>query len=458
MSGLALLFAELGYQVSGCDMGHSSYSEKLTKIDIPVLIGHDPQHLDDFPVDLLTYSSAIPPQNAELLEARRRGIPVLQRAELLSLLFDSRDGIGISGTHGKTTTTSMISTILEQAGMDPTVAIGGELCDFDGNAKIGRGRHMVAELDESDGSFECFHPLYSIVTNVDWDHVNYYPSVESVEEAFSRFLGNTKPGGRKVLCLDDPGVQRILERMTAQERRTVVTYGLNTKATFSASDLEHLPGGGVCYCLHRRGVPVGTLELSVSGEHNVLDSLAACAVAMLLKIPFDQIRQSLRGFRGAKRRLQFKARYGDVLLYDDYGHHPREIEATLKALKLMFPQRRTVVIFQPHRYTRTAALFKEFAQVLSQASESVLLPIYGADEDPLEGVSSALICREINKQHKGPNHSYIVQDKQEAVEKVLSLLKPGDLILTEGAGDICLLGDMIIKELNRCLFEATSTV
>ncbi len=455
MSGLALLFNELGYRVSGCDMEHSSYSEKLAKVDIPVLVGHDPSHLDSFQVDLLAYSSAIPTNNPELAEAKRRGIPVLQRAELLSSLFDSKDGIGVAGTHGKTTTTSMISLILEQAGMDPTVAIGGELCDINCNAKIGRGPHMVAELDESDGSFEFFHPLYSVVTNVDWDHVNYYPSIASVKDAFARFLDNTKPEGRKILCLDDGGVQAILKKMTVQERRSVVTYGLNPEAYFSASDLEYLPGGGVRYSLHIDGSRIGTIELSVSGEHNVLDSLAACTAATLLKIPFEQMKQSLRSFRGAKRRLQFKARYGDILLYDDYGHHPMEIKATLKALKLMFPHRRTLLIFQPHRYSRTAALCDQFAKELSEASEVILLPIYAADEQQIQGVSSEMIYHRI--QNLGKGHCCVVQDKAEAVERTLSLLKPGDLVLIEGAGDICVLGDMIIKELDHFILEATST-
>ncbi|MBQ8089380.1 MAG: UDP-N-acetylmuramate--L-alanine ligase, partial [Pyramidobacter sp.] len=317
MSGLALLFHELGFNVSGCDMGRNSYAEKIEKAGVKVLYGHDVGHLDDCGVDLLAYSSAIPAANAELCRARERGIPVLQRAELLSLLFDSRRGIGVAGTHGKTTTTSMISYILEQADFHPTIAVGGELCDIGCNAKIGTGEYMVAELDESDGSFEFFHPFYSVVTNVDWDHVNHYPDLQSVIDAFVRFLHNTKDGGKMFVCGDDPGVKRVLAELPAEMRERVMLFGHDPSFDYRAENVEFHCGGGLRYTFWAKGKEMGTVELVVSGEHNVVDSLAACGVACELGVPFATVQKALRMFHGAKRRLQLRAMCPDnILVYD----------------------------------------------------------------------------------------------------------------------------------------------
>ncbi|MBQ4490902.1 MAG: UDP-N-acetylmuramate--L-alanine ligase [Pyramidobacter sp.] len=447
MSGLALLFHELGFNVSGCDMGRNTYAEKIERAGVKVLYGHDVCHLDDCKVDLMAYSSAIPADNAELCEARRRGIPVLQRAELLSLLFDSRTGIGVAGTHGKTTTTSMISYILEQAEMHPTIAVGGELCDIGCNAKIGTGEYMVAELDESDGSFEFFHPYYSVVTNVDWDHVNHYPSLQSVIDAFARFLHNTKDGGRMFVCGDDSGVKRVLAQLPQEMKERVALFGRDPSFDYYAADVQFHCGGGLCYTLYAKGRKLGTVELVVSGEHNVIDSLAACGVACELGVPFPIIQKAMRMFHGAKRRLQLRAMCPEnILVYDDYGHHPREMEATLNAVRTMYPDRRILLVFQPHRYTRTQALFDRFARVLSSVEQTVLLPIYAADEKPIPGVSSDLISAEVGKLG-GQCHP--VPNKVDAVEQVLSLVRPDDLILTEGAGDVCVVGDMLVQELNR---------
>ncbi|MGI6076191.1 MAG: UDP-N-acetylmuramate--L-alanine ligase [Pyramidobacter sp.] len=447
MSGLAVLFQELGFNVSGCDMGRTTYAEKVEKAGVKILYGHDVRHLDDCAVDLLAYSSAILPSNAELSEARRRNIPVLKRAELLSLLFDSKKGIGVAGTHGKTTTTSLISFILDQAGMKPTIAVGGELCDIGCNAKIGSGEYMVAELDESDESFEYFHPRFSVVTNIDWDHVNQYPNVEAVEDAFLRFLSNTHPDGKLFLCGGDAGVQRIMKRMSDDLKRKVFLFGLNPSFDFYATDIQYHCGGGVSYVFHARGKELGTIDLVISGEHNVLDSLAACGVACELNVPFAVIQKSMRMFHGAKRRLQLRAMCPDnVLVYDDYGHHPREIEATLNAVRHMYPDRRIVLIFQPHRYTRTQALFDRFADVLSSVSHTVLLPIYAADERPMPGVSSDLIAEEVRRRG---GCCTLTSNKIEAADKVMEIVQPGDFILTEGAGDVYVVGDLIVQELNK---------
>ena len=447
MSGLALLFQQLGYCVSGCDMGRSSYMDKLEKAGVSISYGHSVDHLKKYSVDLLAYSSAIPCDNAELAQARAAGIPVLQRAELLSLLFDSRRGIGVAGTHGKTTTTSMISYILEVADMKPTVAIGGELCDIGCNAKIGSGEYMVAEIDESDGSFECFHPYYSIVTNVDWDHVNHYPTIKSVEEAFLRFLSNTKPGGHMFLCGDDPGICEMMKQMSEEQKSRVSLYGLSSQHEFYADDIQYHCGGGVCYNFYARGRLMGAVELVVSGRHNVLDSLAACSVSAMLNIPFEAVQKALRMFHGAKRRLQLRSMCPEnILVYDDYGHHPNEIAATLDAVQCMYPDRRVILAFQPHRYTRTQALFDRFAQVLSTVPRVVLLPVYAADEQPIPGVSSEMICEEVIR--LGGN-CRSVANKVEAADAIISIVSPGDLILTEGAGDVCVVGDLVVQELNR---------
>lgn len=447
MSGLALLFHELGFSVSGCDTGHDEYAEKIQTAGVKVLYGHDVSHLDECGVDLLAYSSAIPASNPELTEARRRGIPVLQRAELLSLLFDSKSGIGVAGTHGKTTTTSLISFILEQAGMEPTIAVGGELCDIGCNAKIGSGRYMVAELDESDGSFEFFHPLYSVVTNVDWDHVNHYPSLGCVVDAFVRFLKNTKDGGRLFLCGEDSGVKSVIAQLPQNMKERMYLFGRDSSFDFCATDIQYHCGGGVSYTFCAKGRKIGTVDLVISGEHNVIDSLAACGVAFVLGVPFEIVQKAMRMFHGAKRRLQLRAMCPkNILVYDDYGHHPREIEATLNAVRLMYPDRRIITVFQPHRYTRTQALFDRFARVLTSVPQAVLLPIYAADERPIPGVSSEMIAREVEKLG---GKCALAADKSDAAAKVLELVRPGDLVLTEGAGDVCLIGDMVVEELNR---------
>lgn len=442
MSGLALLLAELGYEVSGCDMTHTSYVDKVLKEEIAVVIGHGRAHMDDFLPDLLVYSSAIPEDNEEITAAREKRISVAKRGEVLSWLFDSRFGIGVAGTHGKTTTSSMIALILEQAGLHPTLAIGGELCDIGVNAKLGDGPYMVAELDESDGSFEKFHPNIAVVTNADWDHVNHYPTFESVLEAFTRFTFNPKKNGLLVLCAEDAGLGRIMSNGPLP--RQVVTYGWGLVWTWGAFNVEHNRGGGVSFSISHEGEHVDDVELSVSGDHNVLNALAACAVAHRLGIPFTMIKKTLKDFKGAKRRLQHLGNVNGVDVYDDYGHHPREIAATLSALGRMFPEKRLLVAFQPHRYTRTLALYKDFAAVLSTADSVLLLPIYQADEEPMDGVSSALID-DIIRKAKGVE-SILCPSFENAAAELDKRSAPGDIVLTIGAGDVAIVGEMFLEK------------
>lgn len=443
MSGLAVLLDEIGCEVSGCDVLSTPYQEKVRQRGIPVAIGHDVGHLEQFSPELLVYSSAIAASNEELRAARDRRIPIASRAEVLSWLFNNRKGIGIAGTHGKTTTSSMIALILEMADYEPTAAIGGELCDIGGNAKLGSGEHMVAELDESDGSFTLFESSIAVVTNIDWDHVDQYPDMASMHRAFSEFLGKAKRDCSYVMCAEDLGAADMMTRLPSHQ---LVTYGWGRGWHWGATDLQHVPGGGIVFSVFQRGKPMGTLRLGISGEHNALNALAACAVAQMVGVPFETCRKALRLFRGAKRRLQLVGSVGGVTIYDDYGHHPREIRATIDAVRNIFPDRRLLTIFQPHRYTRTVAMYRDFAKVLSLSHKTYLLPIFAADEKAREGVTSGMIVDEMTNRGE---HSQLLRDKDDAVQAIRRALLPGDLVLTLGAGDINMVGERLFDVLRR---------
>jgi UDP-N-acetylmuramate--alanine ligase len=333
----------------------------------------------------------------------------------------------------------MIAMIAERGNLDPTVAIGGELSDIGCNAKLGMGEYMVAELDESDGSFELFSPEIAVITNVDWDHVDHYPTYDSVMDAFERYARGRKSGSPLIVCADDAGVGKMI---STGRLNGAVTYGWGMGWDWGAADIKHLEGGGVEYSAYRAGNPLGVVKLKVSGEHNVLNSLAALAASEMMGIPFDSARESLEIFKGAKRRLQFIGDADNILVYDDYGHHPREIAATMKAIASAF-RRDIHLVFQPHRYTRTQALYRDFAGVLNGASRIYLLPIYSADETPIPGVSSFLIADELNS--IGRNDAVVCGDFQEAASHVCSAAKPGDMILTIGAGSIEYLSGQILK-------------
>lgn len=446
MSGLALLLRQLGKNVSGCDVSHTYYIHKIAPNGIDFVLGHDKSHLDRFNPEAIVFSSAIPPETEELIEARRQGIPVFKRAEVLSWLFNMKKGIGIAGTHGKTTTASMVGMILENAGMDPTVAIGGELCDIGGNAKLGSGPHMVAELDESDGSFELFNSQVAVVTNADWDHVDYYPNFSSVLNAYERFLSNRAAEGKAIVCGEDKGLSMLLQ---GKINGNHVTYGWGVNWDWGAYNVRHTLGGGVTYTISREGSPVCDVSLQVSGEHNVLNSLAACAAADAIGIPVEVSSQALRSFKGAKRRLQHMGSVPSIKvdIYDDYGHHPREVSATLNTLKKMFPERRVMAIFQPHRFTRTAAMYKEFADVLAVADGIFLLPIFPADEVSIEGVSSSLIGDLVVQ--KGHRAYDSCSDMDEVVNKLCPSVREGDVIITIGAGDVFMVSEKILQRLKR---------
>lgn len=443
MSGLALLLHQIGARVSGCDASQTSYLKNLQRQNIPIVIGHEAKHIDEFMPNILVYSSAIPQDHPEILKAWQQGISVARRAEVLSMIFNARRGVGVAGTHGKTTTSSMISLIATRAGLDPTVAIGGELADIGTNAKLGAGEFMTAELDESDRSFVYFHPEIAIVTNIDWDHRDHYMTFKSVTDAFYEFLMACKEGGRTILCMEDKGIQTLCEEyhMTGH----IITYGWGTKWDWGATEVVHHAGGGVSYQLNHCGRLVGTVALAVSGEHNVLNSLAACAASFEMGVSFEDAQKALATFSGAKRRLQKMGEYGDILIYDDYGHHPNEICATLATVRKIFPSRRIVAIFQPHRFSRTAALYKEFASALSLADRAFILPIYGSDEQPIEGVSSKMIFDAASDDTRA--HYELSGDFDDLVKSVCATARDGDIILTIGAGSVGTLGRKICETL-----------
>lgn len=444
MSGLALLLDAMGHSVSGCDMENSFYMNRLRQRGVSIEMSHGKEHLDIYKPGLIIHTSAIAQDHPELIEARKRGIPVVRRAEILSAIFNARKGVGIAGTHGKTTTSSMISFVSESAGQKPTVAIGGELSDIGCNAKLGDGEYMVAELDESDGSFELFRPLVTVVTNVDWDHIDHYPTLDSVIEAFSRFIVGSKPGAPVIICAEDAGASRLL---ASGEIGNATPYGWGRHRKWGAECARFLDGGGSVFTVYRDGLRLGEMSLRLSGEHNVLNSLAALAAADAMGIPFETASKALSVFKGAKRRLQAVGEARGVLIYDDYGHHPREIAATMKALSGAFQGRPLHVIFQPHRYTRTNALFADFAKVLGEAERIYLLPIYSADETPIAGVSSFLIADELHS--AGRADSAVCGDFQEATDMVCDNVKPGDIVLTIGAGNVEELGGQILGALKK---------
>lgn len=444
MSGLALLLDSMGHFVSGCDMDNTFYLNKVRQRGIQVTMGHHKEHLDAFKPDLIVHTSAIPQDHPEMIEARRRGIAVARRAEMLSLIFNRHMGVGVAGTHGKTTTSSMIALIVERADLNPTVAIGGELSDIGCNAKLGDGSFMVAELDESDGSFELFTPDVTVVTNIDWDHIDHYPTIDDVTSAFARFIDGRKPDTPFIVCGEDDGVQRLLSRGGHDD---AITYGWGSRWHWGAADVKFKEGGGASYALYKNGKEISTVTLKVSGEHNVLNSLAAIAASECMGISLRSALNALSVFGGAKRRMQFIGESGGVIVYDDYGHHPREITATLSAVKGAFPGRRINVVFQPHRYTRTEALYKDFAKALSAADRVCLLPIYSADEAPIAGVSSFLIADELSADDTCS--SAVCSDFQEATRLVCDGARSGDLVLTIGAGNIEYLSKQILAQLNK---------
>jgi len=435
MSGIAEVLLNLGYSVSGSDLKSTLSTERLAKLGAKVSVGHGVEHVQD--VDVVVVSSAVRDDNPEVVEATRLQVPIIPRAEMLAELMRLKYGIAVAGSHGKTTTTSMIAVLLDAAGLDPTMVIGGRLAALGGNAKLGGSDLMVVEADESDRSFLQLSPVLAIVTGIDYEHMEAYRDMDDLETAFVDFVNKVPFYGSSILCLDEERVQDILPRI----RRRHVTYGFSSQADISAQDVK-LEGSGSRFELKLSGEPVGDVRLLVPGRISVLNSLAAIGVGLELGLELDQIRSGLESFSGVDRRFQVKADVAGILVVDDYGHHPTEIRATLATAKDAFA-RRTVVIFQPHRFSRVKALFEEFCRAFHQADVLVVTEIYPAGEQPRPGVSGERLAEGI-KEH-GHRHVRFVSEIDDVPDALRDTLEGGDLVLTLGAGSVTTVSDKLAE-------------
>jgi len=442
MSGIAELLANLGYAVSGSDVRASEMTARLSSLGVRVEIGHDEAHVGD--ADVVVYSSAIGRENPEIVEARRRHLPVIARAEMLAELMRLKVGIAIAGAHGKTTTTSMVALVLEQAGLDPTAVIGGRLSAFGSNARLGRGDYMVAEADESDRSFLKLSPTIAVVTNIDCEHMDTYGSFERILDAFVEFAGKVPFYGAVVACIDDTSVHAMLRQIS---RRTI-TYGFAEGADVRGRQPVTDGRSGRCAVdFSIRGLPggsgTGEMALQVPGRHNLLNALAAVAVGLELGLPFDRIRRALAEFRGAERRYEVRGQIGNVTVVDDYGHHPAEIAAVLSAARAGHPAR-VVAVFQPHRYSRTRDLREDFGPALALADVVILTDIYPAGEEPIPGVTLDALAEAVRVD--APD-VHVVPRLTDLPAFVAKMSHPGDLVITLGAGSIGTIVDRLLAEL-----------
>jgi UDP-N-acetylmuramate--alanine ligase len=446
MSGIAEVLHNLGYIVSGSDTRESDTTRRLASLGLSVTIGHRAENVGA--ADVVVRSSAVGHDNAEVAAARERLIPVIQRAEMLAELMRMKYGVAVAGTHGKTTTTSLVATVLARGGLDPTMVIGGRLNALGTNAKLGRGDFLVAEADESDGSFLKLSPTIAVVTTIDAEHLDYYRDLAHIQETFIQFINKVPFYGLAVLCLDQENIQAILPQI---EKR-YVTYGLRSQADLLARDIRFAGMTSACEVVWK-GASLGQLALRVPGLHNVYNALAAVAVGLDLDLPFAVIRDALAEFTGVDRRFQIRGEAQGITVVDDYAHHPAELRATLDAAKSGFG-RRVVAVFQPHRYTRTCALLAEFSTAFYQADRLFVTEIYPAGESPIPGVSGRQVAE--GAAGHGHKHAAFVADKGELAAAVVSGLQPGDLVLTLGAGDIWRVGEEILERLRKVERRAPS--
>lgn len=427
MSGIAELLHNLGYSVTGSDTGASEVTERLTGLGIRVVIGHSAGNVGDS--EVVVFSAAVPATNPELVEAKKRKIPVIPRAEMLNELMRLKTGIAISGTHGKTTTTSMVAEVLAGAELDPTYVIGGKLNSINSNAKLGKGKYLVFEACEAFGSFLYFSPIIMVLLNIDEDHMEYYHSMDALRGAFLDFLNKIPFYGMAIVNNDDENVRAV----AAQSTKRVITFGLKGGSDYGAENIQY-NGFGSRFDVYRRGELLGTVALQIPGEHNVSNALSAVAVASELEIPFEVTAAALKKFQNADRRFQLLAVKNGITVVDDYAHHPAEIAATINAARNNREVRRVVAVFQPHLYSRTQALYEDFAEALANADQVVLTPIYPAREKPIPGVSTSLITDILAEKY---NKGYIlVNDRADVCQTLIDYCEPGDMVLFMGAGNI----------------------
>lgn len=440
MSGIAEVLCNLGFEVSGSDIKKSKNTDRLEKEGIRVYEGHAEENIGD--AQVVVYSSAVREDNPEIVEAKERGIPVIPRAEMLAELMTLKPySVAISGTHGKTSTTSMVATVLGQAGIDPTTVVGGVIDTLGSNARLGKSEWFVTEADESDRSFLMLYPTIAVVTNIDKEHMESYKGMDDVVQCFTDFVNKVPFFGAAVICLDDPNVQLIIPHI----KRRRVTYGLTAQADISGHNIRFTDKFGSNFTVWRGTEVMGEIELPVPGLHNVYNALAATAVALELEIPFENIASAFTKFKNANRRFQFKGETDGITVIDDYGHHPTEILATLSAAKNSGGGRRTVVVFQPHRFTRTQELMDEFALAFNNADVLYVLDIYAASEDPIEGIDADVLTNNIRKY--GHKNATYIGDLEAAADKVVPGLLPGDLVITLGAGSVTRLSEEILNRL-----------
>ena len=446
MSALARLMLAQGVTVSGSDAKESRRLVALRTLGADVRVGHETSGLDgDPPASVVVVSTAIPPTNPEVVEARRRGLPVWTRAEALNAVMEGREPIAVAGTHGKTTTTSMITVALQACGLDPSFAIGSELQSSGTNAHWGSGPHFVVEADESDGSFLAITPRVAVVTNVEADHLDHWADLASIEDAFVRFCAATKEvSGVAVICADDPGARRVADRARA-EGVTVITYGQSADADLRITD-PAAQARGWSFGIVDRGVRRGSVALQVPGLHNALNAAAALAVSSVLRVSEAEAAEGLASFTGTQRRFELRGQVDGIRVYDDYAHHPTEVEATLRAAREVAGEGRVVVAFQSHRYTRTAVFAREFGEALGLADEVIVLEVYSAGEQPIAGASGEVIAAAVplpaGSVHFEPSWSHVPQ-------AVVARVRPGDVVMTMGAGDVGLLAPQIVELLRE---------
>lgn len=442
MSGIAEVLSNLGFTVSGSDQKKSKVTDRLEAMGVRVCEGHAAENVGD--AQVVVYSSAVREDNPEVVIAKEKNIPVIPRAEMLAeLMMIKKYSVGVAGSHGKTSTTSMIATLLGHAGVDPTTIVGGVVDTLGSNAKLGDSDWIVAEADESDRSFLMLNPTIAIVTNIDREHMDNYSDMADVLNCFREFVNKVPFYGAAILCLDDPNVQAIIPYI----KRPRVTYGFTAQADVSAHNIVYNDTFGSTFTVWQGEDVLGEINLPVPGKHNVYNALAATAVALELDVPFDMIREGFSKFKNANRRFQFKGEARGITVVDDYGHHPTEITATLAATKNGSAEKRTVVIFQPHRYSRTQDLMEDFARSFNNADMLFVCDIYAASEDPIEGVSAEILTEKIRM--FGHKNAHYIGDIETATEKVLEHLREGDLLITLGAGSVSKLSEQMVEALKQ---------
>ena len=438
MSGIAELLLNLGYKVSGSDIKKSDITDRLESLGGAIFKEHAAEHIEG--ADVVVVSSAIDPENPEVQAAGQSSIPVIPRAEMLAELMRLKYSIAIAGAHGKTSTTSIVASVLAEGGLDPTVVIGGKLKSIGSNAVLGQGDFIVAEADESDGSFLKFSPTIAVVTNIDKEHLDFYADLDAIKTVFSNFLDRIPFYGLAVLCLDNEPIQDLIPQL----KKRYTTYGMSSQADFHIRDVSfgNQKSG---FNIYHHGEKLGHINLNLPGIHNVYNATASIAVGVELDISFDQIKHALETVEGVQRRLEIKGETNDIIVIDDYGHHPTEIKITLKTVEENWPDRRKVVVFQPHRYSRTQALYDEFSRAFYQSDVLLVMPIYAASEKEIQGVSSQNLCEEI-KAH-GHKEVIYVDGFKAALSYLKQNLQPRDLLLTLGAGDVWKVGMEVLKKL-----------